>query len=137
MPIDLVIVTPGGEAFRGPVESVVLPGSEGEFGVLEMHERFLCPLRIGELEIRTAEGSTWAAIAAGFAEVNGSEAAVLVESCEIDAQIDRARAELELERAREGLARLDADAESERYARYEDALRLAEARLSVAGRSRS
>ena len=30
MPIELVIVTPQGESFRGSVESVVLPGSEGD-----------------------------------------------------------------------------------------------------------
>ena len=45
MPVELVIVTPQGEAYRGPVDSVVLPGTEGEFEVLENHERFLTPLR--------------------------------------------------------------------------------------------
>ena len=32
MSLELVIVTPQGEAYRGPVERVVLPGSEGDFG---------------------------------------------------------------------------------------------------------
>ena len=52
MPFDLTIVTPEGEAYRGSVERVVLPGSEGEFGVLANHERFLSPLRVGPVEIR-------------------------------------------------------------------------------------
>ena len=39
MPIELVVVTPEGEAFSGLVEEVVLPGVEGEFGVLEAPTR--------------------------------------------------------------------------------------------------
>jgi F-type H+-transporting ATPase subunit epsilon len=136
MPIELVIVTPQGEAYRGAVDSVVLPGAEGEFGVLEKHERFLSPLLVGEVEIKTPEGSTWAAIASGFADVSGEQVAVLVESCEIDRDIDRARAEHDLERAREGLAGVDADENRERYEHYEEALRLAETRIAVARRAR-
>ena len=134
MPIELVIVTPQGEAYRGPVESVVLPGAEGEFGVLESHERFLSPLRIGEVEIKTREGSTWAAIATGFADVSAQQVAVLVESCEIARDIDTARAEHELERARAGLASLSAGDDAARYRQFEDALKLAEARVSVSRR---
>ena len=51
MSVELVIVTPSGEAYRGEVERVVLPGSEGDFGVLEGHERFLCSLRTGEIQL--------------------------------------------------------------------------------------
>jgi len=136
MAIELLIVTPHGESYRGPVENVVLPGSEGEFGVLERHERFLSPLRVGEVEIRTPAGRSWAAIGSGFAEVTGQQVAVLVESCEIAPEIDVARAELARERAREGLEQLDADAEAERFAQYEAALARAENRLAVSRRGR-
>ncbi len=34
MSIQLSIVTPAGEVFSEPVDTVVLPGSEGDFGVL-------------------------------------------------------------------------------------------------------
>ena len=131
MPTELIIVTPLGEAFRGPVDSVVLPGSEGDFGVLEKHERFLSPLKVGEVEIKTAEGSTWAAIATGFADVSGEQVTLLLESCEIAADIDAAKAELDLERAREGLAAVDAEQERDRYEHFEAAIALAEARLAV------
>ena len=57
MSLELTIVTPQGEAFHGPIESVVLPGSEGDFGVLPRHERLLTALRDGEVEIRTAAGT--------------------------------------------------------------------------------
>ena len=136
MSIELVIVTPQGEAFRGAVDSVVLPGAEGEFEVLADHERFLCPLDVGALEIKRPNDSTHAVIASGFADVTGSQVAVLVESCEVDEDIDHAWAQLELERAREGLAAVDADENRERYEEFEKALALAEARIEVASRGR-
>ena len=51
MPFALTIVTPSGEVYRGDADSILLPGSEGEFGVMPNHERFLTPLKIGTIEI--------------------------------------------------------------------------------------
>jgi F-type H+-transporting ATPase subunit epsilon len=99
--LELVIVTPEGEAFSGPVESVVLPGAEGRFGVLERHERFLAPLQCGAAEIRSQEGTLWAAVSDGFADVSAEQVVVLVDECrraeEIDAESALARAEAQLE----------------------------------------
>jgi F-type H+-transporting ATPase subunit epsilon len=81
MSLDLTIVTPQGEAFHGPIESVVLPGTEGDFGVLPQHERLLTALREGELEIKTSAGTRTAKISEGFADVSGSEVVVMVTSC--------------------------------------------------------
>jgi F0F1-type ATP synthase epsilon subunit len=39
VPFQLTIVTPQGSMFDGPVENVVLPGTEGDFGVPESHDR--------------------------------------------------------------------------------------------------
>lgn len=94
MPLHLVVVTPEGEAFSEAVEQVVLPGSEGDFGVLESHEKLLAPLRSGAMEVKLPDGRTeWAAISDGFAEVIGTKVVVLVDECfkahEID--IDHAR----------------------------------------------
>ena len=135
MPFERVIVTPQGEAWRGSAEGVVLPGTEGDFGVLPSHERFLTPLRIGEVEIRAGGDTLYGAIADGFAEVRGEEVAVLVESCELAGEIDAARAELARDRARQGLEQLDRDADAERYAQFEAALERAQNRLAVVGRS--
>ena len=76
MSLELTIVTPQGEAFRGPIESVVLPGSEGDFGVLPQHERLLTALREGEVEIKTSAGTRKATISeptptAGVEFMNG------------------------------------------------------------------
>jgi F-type H+-transporting ATPase subunit epsilon len=132
--LELVVVTPAGEAWRGPVDGVVLPGTEGEFGVLPGHERFLSPLRIGEVEIRTPKGTVWAAISGGFADVGGDQVTVLADSCEVATDIDVARAEHAKQRAEQGLASLDATTESDRdrYREFAAALERARTRLAVA-----
>jgi F-type H+-transporting ATPase subunit epsilon len=135
MPIELSIVTPHGVAFQDSVESVVLPGSEGRFGVLERHERFLAPLRPGEVEIRSGRGTLFASVSRGYALVSEREVAVLAESAELADEIDVDRAERARARAREGLARLGRDADPEQRAQYQEALERAEARLAV-GRQR-
>lgn len=135
--LELLVVTPYGEVFRGEVKSVVLPGSEGDFGVLEHHERFLAPLRIGLVEIERGGERFFGAISGGFADVNGHQVVVLAESAEAAGDIDVARAELARDRAREGLAMLDADAERERYAEYETALERSLNRLEASQRRRS
>jgi len=135
VPFELLIVTPQGTAFSGEADSVVLPGTEGDFGVLPSHERLLAPLRIGEVEIRAGGEVIYAAIAEGFAEVNGTEVAVLVESCETASEVDVAQAELARSRAEAGLAALGEDANAKRIAEYEDAIARAKNRLAVAKRN--
>jgi F-type H+-transporting ATPase subunit epsilon len=134
MPFELTIVTPYGEAYRGPAESVVLPGTEGDFGVLPNHERFLTPLRVGAVEIGTGSEKIYAAIADGFAEVSGEHVAVLVDSCELAGDIDTARAEMARDRAERGLEALGRDEGEERLAEFHTTLERARNRLEVASR---
>jgi F-type H+-transporting ATPase subunit epsilon len=130
VPFELTIVTPEGEAYRGEVERVVLPGSEGEFGVLTSHERFLSPLKIGAIEIQSAEGSLFAAITDGFAEVSGDHVAVLVDACELEHEIDSAEADERVTEAERALARA-AGEEPHRYEGFERALEHARQRVAV------
>jgi F-type H+-transporting ATPase subunit epsilon len=124
MALELVVVTPEGEAFAEPVDQVVLPGAEGDFGVLESHEKFLAPLKPGPMEIKLAGGrSEWAAVSDGFAEVSSTRVVVLVDECskadEID--IEHARTTVdETERALQEIA--DTPEEADRRARLESAL---------------
>lgn len=146
MAVELFIVTPEREAFQASVQSVVLPGSEGDFGVLEGHERFLAPLRIGEVEVRESDGGTrYLALSDGFAEVDGDRVVVMVDTCECAADIDvaraerakaRAEAELEALRTRSGEGRQGGDAgeEESRFRIEERALQRALIRIQVAGK---
>ena len=114
MPIELFMVTPQGEVFAEPVERVVLPGSEGEFGVLESHERFLAPLKPGPVQIDMLDGRCeWAAIAGGFAQVTGERLVVLVDHCTRAHEIDLEDAERRRQEAERELAALEAEIEAE------------------------
>ncbi len=105
MALQLTIVTPEGSRYEGPVDSVVVPGTEGDFGVLPGHERFLAPIRIGELEVRSGNDPShrWAAVGGGFADVNAERVVLLVDTCEFAVDIDEARAERARARAEQEL----------------------------------
>jgi len=136
MPFELTIVTPEGQSYQGSVERVVLPGREGEFGVLTNHERFLAPLRVGAVEIITDDGPLYAAVADGFAEVDGDSVTVLVDSCEFEHEIDAARADAAVAAAQQYLDKAAGDEDPERYRQYEGALERARTRVAVSRRKR-
>jgi F-type H+-transporting ATPase subunit epsilon len=137
MPLTLSIVTPEGTRFEGQVDRVVVPGTEGDFGVLPGHERFLSPVRIGELEVGGAGSERrWAAVSDGFAEVNGDKVVLMVDSCEFAGHIDAARAERAKARAERELERLRAaEREEASFRMQEAALQRALVRIQVAGKS--
>ena len=137
MPFELNIVTPEGRVYQGRVESIVLPGSEGDFGVLGGHERFLAPLRVGEVEIRDERGQRFAAVSGGFADVSGDQVVVLAETCELAERIDAARAERARERAERELGSLrESGAEDQRSRLEQAALARALVRIQTAARAR-
>lgn len=113
MSLELIIVTPAGETYSGPVDQVILPGSEGEFGVLEQHQRTLAPLQHGAVEIRTASGSEWAALSNGFADVSAERVVVLADACVLASAIDKASTQATLSQAQSELAGLAEGEENE------------------------
>ena len=132
MAFRLQIVTPRQPVVDAEVDSVLVPGSEGEFGALPEHERFLAPLRPGIVEY-TAGGVTHRiAISGGFAEVSGDHLTLLARTAELADQIDRARAESARDRTDQELR--DADAHDvEHVAELEAAAGRAAARLRTLG----
>jgi F-type H+-transporting ATPase subunit epsilon len=135
MSFHLTVVTPEGEAFDKQVESVVLPGSEGEFGVLSGHEPFMTGLRAGAMQISAGAETSYAAVGRGFAEVHENNVSVLVGSCEFAHEIDRSRAEVARDRALAQLREMRASAEGEAaYQELQDAYSRAVARIAVSDR---
>jgi F-type H+-transporting ATPase subunit epsilon len=133
--LELVVVTPEGEALSEQVDQVVLPGEAGEFGVLESHERFLTPLQLGPMEIIRGSGSEWAAVTSGFAEVDGSRVVVLVDSCALQGEIDAAATEAARNEAEANLSGLpDDEANAGERARLASVVARAALELDVAGR---
>jgi F-type H+-transporting ATPase subunit epsilon len=75
------LVTPEKLLRSEEVHMVVVPGTEGDFGVLEGHAPFMSTIRDGNLEIYKASGSApeTIRIEGGFAEVNEKGLTVLAE----------------------------------------------------------
>ena len=133
MPVELSIVTPEGVRFHEPVDNIVLPGSEGAFGVLPGHVRFLAPLAIGEATLHTQGRTLFAALSDGFAEVTQEHVVVMVETCEFADDIDLARAQRAKAAAETALAAArDKTHENALFASEEAALKRAIVRIKVA-----
>ena len=135
MSLELTIVTPEGQAYHGEVEYVVLPGVEGEFGVLAGHEPFLSALKSGPLELSANGRERHAAVSRGYAEIHGDKVTVMVGACEWADEIDLARAERARERALKALQDSRATAEGAAdYQELQEAYSRAIARIAVSER---
>ena len=82
MALHFELVTPEKLLRSEDVHMVVVPGSEGDFGVLEGHAPYMSTMRDGELAIyRTWPGEPEkVAVQGGFAEVNDKGLTVLAEN---------------------------------------------------------
>jgi len=130
--LKLEIVTPEQMTFRGVVEEVTIPGTEGQFGVLKGHAALLSSVDIGELNFTQDHKKTYYAVNTGYAEVTASKVTVLVETAERFDLIDRERAKRAREQAEEKLAKLSREDVEFEKARL--ALLRAITRLNVAGK---
>ena len=78
--MQLEIITPSGVVFEGPIESVTLPGSEGEFGVLPGHASLVSLLTAGVIDIHGEAGNNESvAVDWGYAKVSSDKCVVLVD----------------------------------------------------------
>ncbi len=81
MPLNFELVTPTALVRSEDVYMVSVPGSEGDFGVLEGHAPFMSTIKAGDIAIyKTAGGEPERiAIDGGFAEVSETGLTVLAE----------------------------------------------------------
>ncbi len=93
MTILLEIVTPERLAYSDEVDAVILPGSEGELGVLPHHAPLVSMLGIGELRIRKGGEEEAFAIVGGFLQVRPDKVVVMAETADMASEIDLAKAE--------------------------------------------
>jgi len=94
VPLRLEIVTPERLVFSDEVDAVVLPGIEGELGVLPHHTPLVSMLGLGELRIRKGATTESFAIVGGFLQVRPDKVVVMAETADLASEID-------LEKARE------------------------------------
>ena len=127
--IQFELVSPERLLLSEPVEMVVVPGVEGDFGVLPGHAPLVSTVRPGVIAV--FEGGKVVQrifVARGFAEVTGERCTVLAEQAMPVADIDRAAVEVEIREARDDLSEAKDDAER---ARLEFRIAAAEAKLAA------
>jgi F-type H+-transporting ATPase subunit epsilon len=103
MPLQLEIVTPEKLAYQGEVDSVQLPGSEGELGVLPHHAPLVSTLGAGELRLRKGSEDEFFAIVGGFLQVLPDKVVVMAETADMASEIDLERAQEARRKAEQAL----------------------------------
>ena len=119
--------------YEGPCESLTVPTSDGELGILARHSSMLAAVVPGKLRFRVpGQDGQLAAVSAGMVKVEDNEVLVLVDSAERPEEIDEARARREADQAREALLQKKSRQE---YQLASASLARALNRLRVKGRS--
>jgi F-type H+-transporting ATPase subunit epsilon len=93
VPIQLEIVTPERLVYEDEVDSVNVPGVEGELGILPHHAPLVSTLGYGELRIRKGGAEESFAIVGGFVQVRPDKVVVMAETADLASEIDLERAE--------------------------------------------
>lgn len=76
--LKLEIVTPDGMIFSNDVKSVVIPGSEGELGILPRHASLITLLKTGAIDIEDTNGHhEVVAINWGYAKIDENKVSIL------------------------------------------------------------
>jgi F-type H+-transporting ATPase subunit epsilon len=101
--LKLEIVTPEAKIYSEDVDSVLLPGSEGDIGALPEHMPLLTALSAGELCIVKDGQESVLAVGEGFVEITPTSVSVLTDMAVAESDIDETAAEAAIKRAQEAL----------------------------------
>jgi F-type H+-transporting ATPase subunit epsilon len=134
MTIRVDIVTAERLVFSDDADIVMVPGVEGEMGILPHHEPIMTMIQPGEILVRHGAEEHSLAVSGGFLEVTPDHITILADAAERADEIDIARAEAAKKRAEENLTRTAAEVDT---ANAEASLRRALARIKVAEKRRS
>ena len=127
--VKFELVSPERLLFSADVESVVVPGTEGDFGVLPGHARLISTVRPGVISVfQNGKVTDRIFVEGGFAEVTGAGCTVLAEHALPVSDIQRDQALQAIQDAREDIE--DAKDDEARKAAAK-ALEVAEARLQA------
>jgi F-type H+-transporting ATPase subunit epsilon len=115
--ITLHIVTPD-QSYSHEVDEVVLPGAEGDFGVLPGHTPFFTSLRTGQMWYRQGDERYFLAVSVGFVEVLPNSVSVISQVAQRAEDLNQEKAEAGMNRAQEMMGAIahDMDFEAARLA---------------------
>jgi F-type H+-transporting ATPase subunit epsilon len=102
--LRLEIVTPEAKTYSDDVDSVVIPGIEGELGVLPQHAPIITQLEPGELRVFKGGTELRLAVGEGFVEITSEKVAILTDMAVKESDIDEAAAEEAIRRAEEAMS---------------------------------
>ncbi|KAA0681934.1 F0F1 ATP synthase subunit epsilon [Roseomonas genomospecies 6] len=129
--VEFELVSPEKLLTSQPVDMVVVPGSEGDFGVLAGHSPMISTVRPGVIDVYEADRVVDRVfVAGGFAEVTETRCTVLAEEAIAVAEIDRGKVEQQIRDLGEDLE--DAKSDDEK-ARVEAKIAVARAKLDATG----
>jgi len=100
----LDIVTPEKLAFSDEIDSVVVPGGEGELGILPSHAPIVSTLQPGELRYLKAGKETSLAIGTGVVEVSHDRVSVLTDMALGAEEVDESAVEKAIEAAKKAMS---------------------------------
>jgi len=135
MPIHCEIISQDRLVFQGDADMVLLPGTDGEMGILPHHAPLLTTLKYGIIRVRSQGQETIFTVAGGIAEIQPDVVTVLADAAENVEEIDVLRAEAARKRAEESLAK-GIPANTDSYLSVEAALRKSNLRLDAVRRYR-
>jgi F-type H+-transporting ATPase subunit epsilon len=130
------VVTPEGPAFEGEAEMIVVPGAAGEIGVLARHAPLVAMLNAGStrvyLDMDSDDIRTFAT-GPGFFQVLEDRAIALVDDAVMARDIDKERAQRQLDEAKAELEQVEAGQSTADRWQLEQRIRHAENQLRVSG----
>jgi F-type H+-transporting ATPase subunit epsilon len=112
--LHFALVSPERELFNGEVDHVVVPGSEGEFGVSPNHAPVMSVIKPGALKVINDGTERRIFVNGGFADVTPEGLSVLAEEAIDLATVDQPQLEQQLKNAQEDLR--DANTDDKRAA---------------------
>ncbi len=101
---NVKILASDGAEYQGPCVSLIVPTSDGQYGIMALHSNMISAIVPGKLTYRTPEGVEHIlAVSSGLVKAEGGEVLVLVGAAERPEEIDANRARRELEASREAV----------------------------------
>jgi len=108
--LHFALVSPERELFNGEVDHVVVPGSEGEFGVSPNHAPVMSVIKPGALKVINEGAERRIFVNGGFADVTPEGLSVLAEEAIDLADIDPTQLEQQLKNAQDDVRDANSDA---------------------------
>ncbi|MFD2206744.1 F0F1 ATP synthase subunit epsilon [Kiloniella antarctica] len=129
--VEFELVSPEKLLLSKSVDMVVVPGEDGDFGVLPRHAPMISTVRPGVIAIYSGkEISERIFVAGGFAEVTTERCTVLAEIAQPVSELDKATVQQQLQDAKEDYSDASDDAGRDAASKQ---IELSEARLKAIG----